>query len=465
MARRRRASRPPSRCLLPCWRSSPARAARTRHDATPTGDRHRRPGAAGTGLARRRRGDRARADRHRPAVSLKLARRSPRSTRPSTSPPDPGTDDLYIAEQGGKVRRLQVKRSTDSKTNTITKTIGSVDSDARCSTSATRSRPAASRACSASRSRATGASSTPTTPTPTATPTSSSSRWTATEADARNRRAAAVRRRSPSRTTTAASSCSGPTATSTSGWATAAARATRNGNGQNTQALLGKILRIDPEAPSGDKPYGIPAGNPFADGTGGAPRSGSTACATRGASRSTRPTATSGSATSARTSSRRSTSCRRSWAATPARAPTSAGTRWRARSPTRAAPLRTARCRPVFDYPHTGGNCSVTGGFVYRGAAIPDLQGVYVFADYCVGDIRGLLARNTVRLDERSLGIPVARRAGHVVRRGCRRRDLRAQRRRAPSTASKRPEDRGSGERREAAGERVGGSRGAHGPE
>ncbi len=35
-------------------------------------------------------------------------------------------------------------------------------------------------------------------------------------------------------------------------------------------------------------------------------------------------------------------------------------------------------------------------------------QGVYVFADYCVGDIRGLLARNAVRLDERSLGIPVA---------------------------------------------------------
>ena len=62
----------------------------------------------------------------------------------------------------------------------------------------------------------------------------------------------------------------------------------------------------------------------------------------------------------------------------------------------------------MFDYPHTGGNCSVTGGFVYRGAAIPDLQGVYIFADYCVGDIQGLLARNTVRLDERSLGIPVA---------------------------------------------------------
>ncbi len=38
------------------------------------------------------------------------------------------------------------------------------------------------------------------------------------------------------------------------------------GNGQDTDALLGKVLRIDPSAPAGGQEYGIPDGNPFADG-------------------------------------------------------------------------------------------------------------------------------------------------------------------------------------------------------
>ena len=42
---------------------------------------------------------------------------------------------------------------------------------------------------------------------------------------------------------------------------------------------------------------------------------------------------------------------------------------------------------PVAEYSHDGGNCSITGGYVYRGAALKALDGVYFFADYCSGKI------------------------------------------------------------------------------
>ena len=45
---------------------------------------------------------------------------------------------------------------------------------------------------------------------------------------------------------------------------------------------------------------------------------------------------------------------------------------------------------PVWEYTRSGGNCSVTGGFVYRGGAMPSLAGTYVYGDFCSGRIWGL---------------------------------------------------------------------------
>jgi glucose/arabinose dehydrogenase len=45
--------------------------------------------------------------------------------------------------------------------------------------------------------------------------------------------------------------------------------------------------------------------------------------------------------------------------------------------------------QPIWEYSHTQG-CSVTGGIPYRGS-MPEWQGVYVYGDYCSGTIWGLL--------------------------------------------------------------------------
>jgi glucose/arabinose dehydrogenase len=59
---------------------------------------------------------------------------------------------------------------------------------------------------------------------------------------------------------------------------------------------------------------------------------------------------------------------------------------------------------PVIEYSHDGGNCSVTGGYVYRGSRIPALAGGYLYGDFCVGHVFGFAGGQS-----RDLGMVVSR--------------------------------------------------------
>ncbi|MGH9943317.1 MAG: PQQ-dependent sugar dehydrogenase, partial [Pyrinomonadaceae bacterium] len=66
---------------------------------------------------------------------------------------------------------------------------------------------------------------------------------------------------------------------------------------------------------------------------------------------------------------------------------------WRVFEGTRCTGLGPAQCNPanfqapVAEYEHTGGRCSVTGGYVYRGTRSSLPVGAYVFGDFCTGEI------------------------------------------------------------------------------
>ncbi len=171
------------------------------------------------------------------------------------------------------------------------------------------------------------------------------------------------------------------------------------GNGQSTDTLLGKLLRIDP-TPSEDEPYTIPADNPFADG-GGRPEIYAT-----------------GLRNPWRFSFDRTTGDlwigdvgQDEWEEidfVPAGGGAGDNFGWNRLEGTHGfsgdAPEPTTP--PIYEYSHSGtGGCAVTGGAVYRGEAIPDLTGVYVFADYCTGKLQGLTQSGGTATADRFLDV------------------------------------------------------------
>jgi glucose/arabinose dehydrogenase len=61
---------------------------------------------------------------------------------------------------------------------------------------------------------------------------------------------------------------------------------------------------------------------------------------------------------------------------------------------------RTGLALPVTEYSHDQG-CSVTGGYVYRGTAVPAIQGHYFYADYCQGWVRSFRLQDGAASDPR----------------------------------------------------------------
>jgi glucose/arabinose dehydrogenase len=176
------------------------------------------------------------------------------------------------------------------------------------------------------------------------------------------------------------------------------------GNGQDTQALLGKILRIDPATPSGDQEYGIPPDNPFADGAGGRPE-----------------VWLYGVRNPWRFSFDRANGDlwvgdvgQNEWEEIdqlPAAAGGGRGANlgWNEMEATHSfegGSNPDGGVLPVFEYAHDEG-CSVTGGVVYRGSAIPGLGGAYLFGDYCQSGVRALRVGDGQVTEERSYDVNV----------------------------------------------------------
>jgi glucose/arabinose dehydrogenase len=162
-----------------------------------------------------------------------------------------------------------------------------------------------------------------------------------------------------------------------------------HGNGQSVQTLLGKLLRIDVHQGS---PYAIPAGNPFVDG-GGRPEIW--AYGLRNPWRFYFDPLTHGLYIA--------DVGQNLWEEIDYVPPNYTGPAinfgWNCREGLHVykdctAPAGSAFGDPVWEYNHSAGGCAIISGLVYHGKALPGMDGVYLFGDYCSGLVWGLTNTN-----------------------------------------------------------------------
>jgi len=178
------------------------------------------------------------------------------------------------------------------------------------------------------------------------------------------------------------------------------------GNGQDRSTLLGSILRIDPESSDDERRYAIPDGNPFVDE--GAARPEIWLYGVRNPWRFSFDRAT-GDLWVADVGQNEYEEINRLPAADGFDAGRGANLGWNemeATHPFQGGENPDGGVLPLFEYGREDG-CSVSGGYVYRGEAIPGLDGTYLYADLCSAGIRGLQLDQGQVIDSRTWDLPV----------------------------------------------------------
>ena len=155
------------------------------------------------------------------------------------------------------------------------------------------------------------------------------------------------------------------------------------GSGQDTSTLLGSILRIDVSDATLAQPYAIPPDNPFADG-GGRPEIWAYGLRNPWRFSFDRETGELWAGDVGQNEWEEIDVIRRG-----------GNYGWNVLEGNHCYRPRDGCDRegaipPVWEYSLDGAPCSVIGGYVYRGDAIPWLRGAYVYGDFCSGKVYGL---------------------------------------------------------------------------